>query len=189
MMNNIPTTPKPANPVLFDRVISEVQDILESELSWLDYAFGRAQDLIRTEGDRDLRYPAAYIRRDEYQSLEPNQNLGNFSFFLLNDPDTVDFQQNQYNRLTSGYSLIFWLNIESLGASDRNTENVKADILRVLTRVLRLTSGSITVDSISEKAENIYRGYSLREIDSQYLMHPYVGFRFEGTMYVKEICN
>ena len=40
-------TPKPKNPVLVDLVISFIQDALFSQLTWLNYAFGRSQKLIK----------------------------------------------------------------------------------------------------------------------------------------------
>ena len=39
-----------------------------------------------------------------------------------------------------------------------------------------------------EGIKNIYRGYSLSEIDNQYLMHPFAGLRFDGILEFDEIC-
>ena len=49
-------------------------------------------------------------------------------------------------------------------------------------------NGRIEINRIYELAENIYRGFSLDEVDNQFLMAPYGGFRFEGIMEVTETC-
>ena len=43
--------------------------------------------------------------------------------------------------------------------------------------------------AIYELAENVYRGFTLDEIDNQFLMHPFGGFRFEGVLSVNQPCN
>ena len=71
---------------------------------------------------------------------------------------------------------------------ERNKELVKRDILRVLNSML-LKSGTFTVNRVYEKAENIFQGFTLAEIDNQYLMHPYCGWRFVGEIRVEDICE
>jgi hypothetical protein len=51
-----------------------------------------------------------------------------------------------------------------------------------------LTGGRIILNRIYERAENIYRGYTLSEIDNQFLMHPFAGFRFDGILEFDELC-
>ena len=67
---------------------------------------------------------------------------------------------------------------------------VKAQILRVLNGRAgwHLTGGRIVLNKIYERAENIYRGYTLSEIDNQFLMHPFSGFRFDGLLEFDELC-
>ena len=62
----------------------------------------------------------------------------------------------------------------------RDTESVKAEILHVLNGGFRLRSGSIDVTKIYELAENIYRGFTLDEVDNQFLMHPLCGLPLRG---------
>ena len=189
-MINIPAVPKPENPAFFDLIITQVQDVLKAKLSWLDYSFGRSQSLVREREGRDYRYPAVHIRDNDYQSVAPNNELGNFSFFTIFDPQEIDFQPHTTNNVTAKYALTFWLNLDSIfeSSTERNTEELKTNILRILTRELFLTFGRLSVTGIQEEARNIYREYSLKEIDSQYLMQPYAGFRFEGNMLFNEVC-
>ena len=85
-----------------------------------------------------------------------------------------------------------WFDLRKIYDTDtnRNTEALKADILRVLAGRTgwRLDEGRVTIARIYERAENIYRGYTLSEIDNQFLMHPYGGMRFEGVLEFAEVC-
>lgn len=190
-MINLPSIPKPENPAFFDRIIVQVQDTLKANLSWLNYSFGQSQKLIKKEENRDYFYPAVYIRKGHYQNVEPSGELGNFSFFVLNDPQQIDFNAHSLNSVKVKYSLIFWFNVDTIFHSPayRNTEELKEDILEILTRKLFLTSGRLNVDSIYEGAKNIFSGYSIDEAKSQYLMQPYAGFRFDGELLINEICR
>jgi hypothetical protein len=189
-MINIPTVPKPTTPAFFDKIVVQVQDTLKAKLSWLNYSFGRSQKLIRKQGDKEYYYPGVHIRAEEYQSVEPNNDLGNFSFFILSDPQEVDFNPHTTNNVKAKYALIFWLKLDTVfpNSTDRDTETLKADILKILTRELFLTFGRLSVTSIQEDSKNIYKEYSLKEVESQYLMQPYAGFRFEGDLLLNEPC-
>jgi hypothetical protein len=48
----------------------------------------------------------------------------------------------------------------------------------------------IRLNNIQELASDIYRGFSFSEIDNQFLMRPYSGFRINGNMrYLEPICE
>lgn len=186
---SINKAPKPANPVLIDRVLASLQDTLVAKLSWLDFAFGRAQRLVTKKGNVDYYYPGVFTGDKEYRNVLPGEHTGNFSFFVISDPQTVDYVQHQRNNITATFSLIFWYNLSKIysGTNERKTEQVKAEILKVITEAI-LPAGRITVEKIYEQAENIYKGYSLKEIETQFLMHPFGGIRIEGEILVKESC-
>lgn len=186
----IDTVPKPESPAFSDKVITQIQDILKSKLSWLNYSFGKAQRLVKVQGNKTEYYPGIHIQTGEYINVFPTEDFGNFSFFLVEDPNSLDFRPHVQNNVRLKYALIFWVNLNTIfpNSSDRNTEAVKAQILKVLTRETFLTSGRIDVRQVYEQAENIYRGYNLKEIDSQFLMQPYAGFRFEGELLFMENC-
>lgn len=186
----IPAAPKSILPIFTDKPISEMQDALISKLTWLNHAFGRCQRLIALKDGGNYFYPGIHIESGQYINVFPNSELGNFSFFHIIDPQKIEFNQRSYNKVSANYALIFWLNLDKIfiSSTERNTEVVKAQILQTLTRELYLKSGSITVNNIYEQAENIYKGFSVKEIESQFLMQPYAGFRFEGEMIFNEGC-
>lgn len=199
--------PRKQNPVLLDKVLQDIQDILCKKLSWLNYAFGRAYKLVehRAEGSKFI-YPAAYIGNGEYISLIPNDNFGNFSWFDIYDPQKVTQVVQSLPQYTFSGALIFWYSVDSIYEDKTfiNTEEVKEEILRVLTSPgLIKTIGTLTINEVFERYENIYRGYSLekiynnydysgqniQDIDKQFFMYPYAGLRIEFTITTRELCQ
>lgn len=168
-----------------DNVIVQVQQALSDSVNWLDNIYGRAQTLISLEGTKEHKYPSFVNDNAEYTDLRPRENLGNFCFFTVADPQEIDFIERNYNNIKTPFSLIVWLKLEN----GENEETYKKDILNLLNRKIRLTSGHLTVNKIFNDGENIYKGYSLKQTDSQYLMKPFAGFRIEGFLNYKESCT
>lgn len=187
---NVPNVPKPQNPAFTDKVIGQLQDVLKAKLSWLDYSFGRAQRLTKLKGNQKHVYPAVHLSAGEYLDVFPTDQFKNFSFFLLEDPQNIEFSPNTFNQVRAKYALIFWVNLDEIfaGSEDRNTEALKAEIIKVLTRQTFLSFGRISLRAVYEQAENIYKGFNIKEIESQFLMQPYAGFRFEGEITFTEPC-
>ena len=88
-------------------------------------------------------------------------------------------------------TIIFWFDYRKIfnEASNRNKEALKRQILDVLNGGFWLRHGGYKINKVYELAENIYRGFSLDEIDNQFLMHPFGGFRFEGELSIGETCK
>lgn len=186
------------NPVLLDKIIGEIQQGLVDNLSWLDAAFGRCQRLTKiTSANKRIVTPNVYCGgwnghgENDYIEVTPDSKIGNFSFAEVDDPETIELGP-WANRFNAPFSLIFWFDLKRVYQSEtnRNTELLKAEILHVLNggTSWHLTEGRLTINRIYERAENIYRGYTISEIDNQFLMHPYAGFRFDGVLEFNEIC-
>lgn len=183
-----PAVPKPDTPAFLDKVVAQIQDELKAKLSWLNYSFGRAQRLVTLRNKQNYFYPGVHIGKGVYINVLPDQNLGNYSFLVIDDPQTVAFAPHAFNNVRAKYALVFWFNLNKVfpGVADRNTEALKAQIVELITRDLRLTAGRISIEQIFEQPENVYKGYSLKEIDSQYMMQPFGGIRVEGEMLLLE---
>lgn len=194
MSNNAPVI---KNPVMLDRVIGQIQDGLVAKIPWLDVAFGRSQRLTKMMNGKRIVTPNVFCGgwnghgENDYIEVSPDSQIGNFSFFEIEDPQTIDAGPWARSFNTS-FSLVVWFDLTRVygEASNRNTEYLKAQILYLLNGRYgwHLDKGRITVNRIYERAENIYRGYSLSEIDNQFLMHPYGGFRFDGILEFDELC-
>lgn len=193
-MNKAPVIP---NAVMLDRMLGEIQRGLVDNLSWLDVAFGRSQRLQKQINNKTVIFPSVYCggweghQENDYIEVSPDSKIGNFSFFELDDPQTIE--ANAWARdIQAPFALIFWFDLRRVydEANNRNTEYLKAQILNIINgkRGWTLTEGRIYIERCYERAENIYRGYSLSEIDNQFLMHPFAGFRFEGTLKYNELC-
>lgn len=195
------------NPVLLDKILQDMQTVLMEKLAWLNFAFGRAYKMVenRPDGNKFI-YPAVYNGHSEYVSLLPNDNIGNFSWFDIYDPQDLTQVVQSLPQFTFKGALVFWYNVESIyeDSTMMYTEEVKDEIIRLLTTPgIILTNGRFNVDKIYECFENIYKGYSIekiynnyvykgegiQDIDKQYFMYPYAGIRVEFTITTRELCQ
>lgn len=191
------------NPVLLDKILQDIQATLMDKLSWLNYAFGRAYKIIehRPDGGKFV-YPAVYNGNGEYVSLLPNDNLGNFSWFDIYDPQVIEQNIRQF---TYKGAIVFWYDLSSIypDANALYTEEVKNEIINVLTAKGFITTvGRLSINRIYENFENIYKGYALekiynnyqysgediQELDKQFFMYPYAGLRIEFDLVTRELC-
>lgn len=179
------------NPELLDRLIGNIQTGLIGALPWLDKAFGRAERLVKYDRNRKRYYtPNVYAGGNDYTEVTPDSRVGNFSFFWVDDPQDVSWEPGVSVGIKTPFSLIFWFDFRKvLNDGSRNKEAVKRQILDALNGGIWIRHGRIKITKVYELAENIYRGFSLDEIDNQFLMHPYGGFRFEGIMSIGESCK
>ena len=194
MSTNAPTIP---NPVMLDSVIAEIQTGLTEQLSWLDAAFGRSQKLVKMMNGKRIVTPNVFCGGwnghgpNDYIEVSPDSKIGNFTFFEIEDPQTIT-PGPWAREIKSPFGLIVWVDLTRVygKADNRNTEKLKADILHVLNgrTSWHLSHGRIVINRIYEKVENIYRGYTLSEIDNQFLMHPFWGARFDGLLEYDELC-
>lgn len=185
---------------MLDAVIGNIQTALVNNLDWLDAAFGRAQRLtkILPTGKRIVT-PNVYCGgldghgENDYIETSPDSKIGNFSFFVVDDPQQLDWEPLAQMTQKAPFALIFWFDLRRVFGTDtnRNTEYLKAQILELLNGRTGwlLRNGTIRINKCYEQAQNIYRGFSLDEVDNQFLMHPYAGFRFEGELIVDMPCE
>lgn len=197
MATNYPTI---SNPVMIDKIIAELQQGLTDNISWLDVCFGRAQRLTKIVKGRTYTTPNVYCGgwnghgENDYIEVSPDDKIGNFAFFVTDDPQTIEVGGVAWARtLSSPFALIVWFDLRHVFSqpSNRNTELLKAQVLRLLAGRMgwHLTEGRIEVTRIYDQSQNIYKGFTLTETENQFLMHPYGGFRIEGTLYYDEPCT
>lgn len=178
------------NPELVDRVINQIQDGLANNLPWLNHVFGRAERLVKSINGKKYYEPHSYITGNEYIPLSPDSHLGNFCFFLVDDPDIINWVPGMQSGHKYPVSIVFWFDMRTItnSANNRNIEAVKLQIMRILNGGFWLRSGNLVFNRVYEKAENIYKGFNIDEIDNQFLMHPFAGLRFEGEIEISEPC-
>lgn len=194
-------------PVLLDKVLQDIQKALMEKLTWLNYAFGKSYKLVdhRPGGDKFI-YPAAYNGNGEYISLLPNDNLGNFSWFDIYDPQNIIDNIQSRPQFTFSGALVFWFDLSSI-YEDKSviySEEIKEEIIRLLTTPGFIkTNSKLTIDRIYERPENIYKDYAIEKIynnysykgegiqsiDKQFFVYPYSGLRIEFTLTTRELCQ
>ena len=84
------------------------------------------------------------------------------------------------------------------------SEEIKEEIIRLLTTPGFIkTNSKLTVDRVYERPENVYKGYALekiysnymykgegiQDIDKQFFLYPYSGLRIEFTLTTRELCQ
>jgi hypothetical protein len=172
---------------MITNTINAIASILGGKLPWIDNAYGKAYTLYDSEG---RIYPAAHLYGNEYVSLLPNDTLGNYLFFEIEDPSIVVGSTQEHFVSSFRTNLIVWFNIESVYgpvAEQILTDSIKKDIVLALAPKF-YPMATINVLEVYESAENIFRYYPLTQVNTQFLMLPYYGFRFVLNIKEKTIC-
>lgn len=189
----ITNTPTKSSPYLFDKLIGELQQAMIDNLPWLDYSFGRTERLVKTIDERKYYTPNIYKGNGEYELILPDDIHGCYSFFELQEPQVIVSQTQIEMRIRAPFAFVVWVDMRSVEAvitslqDERNTEYVKEQVLGVF-ETARPKKGHVSIENIYERAENVFQGYTLDEVDNQFLMSPFAGFRFTGTMTVINDC-
>lgn len=178
-----------------DIILKEISRHLETKLPWLDVAFGKAERLVKEEKGRLQYFPAIYkgnkdYAKNDYLGLFPDSKIGNFSFFWFPDPREIDWSSRAQSIIKTPISIIFWFDLRKVFETeiDRNKEGLRDRILGVLGKELFLSQGHLEINRCYDLSENIYREFTISEIDNQFLMHPYSGFRFDGILTFTQPC-
>ena len=185
--------PRITTPYLFDKVIRELQQALKEGLPWLENSFGRVERRVTEVNERRLYVPAIYQEDGQYGIMLPDDRLGCYSFFVMHDPQEVLNRMQTEVRIKSPFSLIVWEDMRRVEKKmrmpdERNTEYIKEQVLSVIETASK-RKGHISINRIYERAENVFDGFSLDEVNNQFLMSPFAGFRFYGEMIVTNDCN
>jgi hypothetical protein len=179
------------NPHLFDKAFNEIQESLGSNVLWLDNIFGKAERLVKVVNGKKIYSPNVYIGGNEYKLITPDtRTFGNYSFFLLHEPISTHYDVGEPTSYKTQFSLIVWCDLRKVETEDeRNTEAIKRELLYVLNERTRIRYGWFKINKIYERAENVFKDFTLDEVDNQFLMQPYCGWRFEGEIYITDECH
>ena len=173
------------NPKMFDKAVLPIQNALASAFPWLDHVIGICETLIDKKDNKPFKSANYYIGGGQYEQIMPCEELGNFSFFYLRDPQV--FGAKDQNLVKSPFSLVIWYDLTNVlpEYDERNTEQIKGQIMGVLNS-LRLPYLKIT--KIWEKPTNVFTDFSYDPTTNQFLMHPFTGLRIDGEMIARLDC-
>lgn len=193
---NIPIIPDPKG---FDKAIAEIQTAVGT-VPYIEKSFGRA--FIHKENivGKIVSLPKVYQGAGEYYNPLPNDNFKAQTFMLAAGEEIADddFENYGQNTFTRKVALIFWGNLKAIDSAKDYIflEEIKMDILEAL----RYTSSFKSFDSyVDERYSDVFREFSSyisnaskdtaeAEINTQYLMYPYSGFRMTITLVYQQSC-
>ncbi len=177
-MDNIPTS---TDPRLLDRVLAEWQAKIKLGLDWLDYACGR---VVKVTKD-NKPFPVIYVGSRQYKPVMPDDALGNYCFFDISHTyEFAKWSKGTHSLIRVQYGLVFWFDILSIYPEKTalETEAIKEQVLELLTEKIHLSSGSYTIERISDNANEVFKGFAQPGYDEKYLLYPYAAIRFSGIL-------
>ena len=188
IMERIILQPKEAR--LFDRPIQDLQRSIGAKLLFMDHIFGRCERLIKEIDGRRIYSPNVYKGNDEYILLTPdNTDLGNYCFFVREEPEQMAVDAGLHSRLRAPFSLVVWVDLRTVEDDDqRNVYDLELKVLDAISSPGVLRSGGITVSRVYHRAENVFEGFTLDEVQNQFLMSPFFGLRVQFELLVDEDC-
>lgn len=184
-----PTIPTLIAPKGLDVVLTSINSILMSNLTWLT-SFGRVLKVKDKDGNVKPLIYSGETNGKEYISMLPDSHLNNYSFWDIEDGEGIDWIQGVNSKNEVNFGLVFFFDFRDLYTSDytqRSIENVKHDVIEVL-RTKSIPNATISIEKVYHEANNIYKGYSHKEIQNQFLMRPYGSFKIEGVLRFWKSC-
>lgn len=178
-------------PKLFDRPIQDIQKSIAKKLLFMNHIFGRAERLLKVVEGRRHFSPNVYKGKDEYELLTPdNMDLGNYCFFVPDEPQVMVSAFGVSGRIKAPFSLVVWVDMRTIEDKDvRNIYDVELKVLDAVASPGVLRHGGLEVSRVYFKAENVFAGFTMDEVDNQFLMSPYMGLRIEMEIWIDEDCN
>jgi len=151
-------------------------------LPWLEYAFHRAYSF--------KRVPMVYIGNKEYFTVLPNDFAKSFCFFIGRGPDSIPDNAPQLGWTAvfeKSVDLIFYLNLDRIDSAKDYiyTEQLKLEVLRIIQR----TPGCKALNIYNETLEDVYSGFTLKEVNDNLLKKPYAGLRFNLQLRYENKCQ
>lgn len=175
------------NARLFDIPIQSLQESLGNCLPWLDSIFGRCEIIGRESPEGSSEQYPIWPCSDGHNSIliaPDDMTLGGTAFFVLDDPINIARESGKYQ---SDVSLILWGDMRRV-TEERNMEYVKSEVLRALKNA-RLIGGSMRINEVSERPENVFRGFSFEETKNQFAVHPYFCLMVGLELTINEVCR
>lgn len=182
---------QPEQPRLFDRPIQDMQKSLGRKLLFMNHVFGRCERLLKVVDGRRYYSPNIYKGNDEYELLTPdNAELGNYCFFVADEPQVMVQNFGISGRMRAPFSLVVWVDQRTI--EDKDARDIYGLELKVLDAIASpgvLRHGGMELSRVYHKAENVFQGFTMDEVDNQFLMSPFMGLRFEFELWIDEDCN
>ena len=186
------------NPAGLDVAIIELQKAI-ALVPYIERSFGRAFIHKEDINGKTVTLPKVYQGEKEYYNPLPNGNFKATTFIVATGPEECeDYVQHGWNDFTRKIAVIFWGNLQEInGALDYIfLESIKEDLLNAIKFCSCFKSYDGYVD---EKYDEVFKEFTSyftsmtrdnneTEIDTQFLMYPFAGFRMNLTLTYSKLC-
>lgn len=198
MIYKNPTIPIIPNPIGLDAAVAELQQSVAG-LEYIEKAFGRAFIHKEKRAGKIVTLPKVYQGEGEYYNPLPNGNFKGSVFFIAEGSEQCEeYNQFEQNVFTRKVGLIFWGNLKEIDPAKDYIflEEIKMDILEAIKYCKCFKSYDSYVDErynevfkeFSSYISNMSTDNAKEEINTQYLMYPYAGFRMSLTLTYNQPC-
>ncbi|MCP4665187.1 MAG: hypothetical protein GY849_02380 [Deltaproteobacteria bacterium] len=167
-----------SDPKRLDKIIQEFQIYLNTELSEIDYCYGRCY---KNETNGEFS-PEVYIGKNEYMEVFPTDKKSHL-FFDVEDNENVSFFPNSRDtQKTANINLIVSANLDKIyDFEHRADENLVETIEQKINSYYSIYNAVWNLNQIVKKTANVFSNFSYKIPDNLNDMQPYfvVAFKFE----------
>lgn len=170
----------PDDPELLDYVCVEVRERLLNKLTWLDEGYLVAEPRVRAMTVGEMSYPGVLSYKMEYLNMLPDGHLGNYFYFINDDPAEIDYETNM-SRMQHELGLIFSFDYRTVFGSGWEGKSI-SNVMRLIFDFFQVEffrRSSIRPVRFRTSAGDIYEGFDHQEIKRQFLMKPFGALRID----------
>ena len=168
------TIPDFVDPILADKVVQNINDDFQVNLTWLAYRY----PIVRVGVHEEYTYPRVYANdgSNRHYDIRPDEDAPSYSFFEQEGSYTINDEGEDADY---SLSLVVWFRLDKVD-SGKEYDYTSELISAVLERLKFLGAREIEVFTNPEDVFDKYSG--LEQLQSQNLMQPNSGFKISFTI-------
>ena len=174
-----PSIPVPTNAIEIDAAIIDIQNHLDSALTWLTNGYGRAYKNLDVTQGATVYYPEVYLgnqnNSQRYTNISPDNDKQGQCFFFVTKETISQFQPGMYSFLTYDTAIIFSVNMELINATLLGTEIYQqiliANVRDVLTRQLLGSSYQLKINTVDLLFGNVFKEFNIKDPTRTYTLN------------------
>lgn len=184
----------PQNPIEIDAAIVDINNELNTRLSWISNAYGRIYKNLDVQNGQSLFFPEHYLGNQNnsfrYLNVTPDNDKTGQCFFFVRRETITQFQTGQFGFLNYDVSIIFSVNmklVSDLVNTDIYQTNLIAEVRNVLTRQLLGKTYKLTIQSIDYVFEDVFSDFNIQN-QEQVEKSPLTHFKVNCQIVLPEDC-
>lgn len=161
-----------------DGAIHHLQAALTFKYPWMA-VFHRAYPFLEwnVANTKGLKVPKVWSGGNEYMNILPNDFLVGQAFFFVTEEEKLTETHRQFgSEFNTEVSLIVWVNTSAIPG--QTTGPSIAWLKKGIVDLLSYSETVLKVEAMTDQdAGSVFDGWSIDDVDTQYLMLPYAGLR------------